>query len=177
MEGIRNGKSSPVHKRQKVPCFASNRSSMESMIDSRNIHMVDTAVGSQPGRSTNDTRPRFRPKRALSCPSLPMAKGVPVMRNQLGIPCSPGRRPQDVGVGASWSYAQALFPGGDGDYLCDSPEIARSSVPTGRRQRPQGPPPTWNPGCARCQRQLDSEHFRRFKIYTPSVDGNSANAN
>ena len=34
MEGIRNGKSSPVNKRQKAPCFAYNRSPMESMIGS-----------------------------------------------------------------------------------------------------------------------------------------------
>ena len=52
MEGIRNGKSSPVHKRQKSPCFASNRSPMESMIGYRKVHTVDADVGFQSGRAT-----------------------------------------------------------------------------------------------------------------------------
>ena len=52
MEGIRNGKSSPVNKRQKAPCFAYNRSPMESMIGSGKNHMVDTAVESQSSRAT-----------------------------------------------------------------------------------------------------------------------------
>ena len=79
----------PMKTRQKYPCFSSNRSTMGSMIDSRKVRMADTAVGSQPGRSTNDTRPRFRPKRALSCPFLAMANQVPVMRDRLGIHCGP----------------------------------------------------------------------------------------
>ena len=52
MEGIRNGKSSPVHKRQKAPCFASNGSPMESMIGSGKIHIVGADVGFQSGRAT-----------------------------------------------------------------------------------------------------------------------------
>ena len=79
----------PMRRREKAPCLSSNRSTMESMIDSGKIHMVDTAVESQPGRATNNTRSRSRPKRALNYPFLPMAKRVPVMRNRRGILCSP----------------------------------------------------------------------------------------
>ena len=42
----------PMRKRQKSPCFSSNRSTMESMIGSGKIRMVDPAVASQSGRAT-----------------------------------------------------------------------------------------------------------------------------
>ena len=48
-----------------------------SMIDSRNIQMVDAAAESQPGRSMDDTRPRFRPNGALSCPHICPWRRVP----------------------------------------------------------------------------------------------------
>ena len=60
----------PMRRREKAPCLSSNRSTMESMIDSGKIHMVDTAVESQPGRATNNTGSRSRPKRALNYPFL-----------------------------------------------------------------------------------------------------------
>ena len=83
----------PMRRREKAPCLSSNRSTMESMIDSGKIYLVDTAVESQPGRATNNTGSRSRPKRALSCPFLPMAKRVPVMRNRRGMLCSPDTGP------------------------------------------------------------------------------------
>ena len=64
----------PMRKRERSLCFASNRSTMGSIIDFRKVHAVDTAVESQPGRATNNTRYPFRPKKALNRPFLPMTK-------------------------------------------------------------------------------------------------------
>ena len=82
-------KTRPMMKLEKIPCLSSNRSTMESMIDSGKIHMVDPAVESQPGRATNNTGSRSRPKRALNYPFLPITRRVPMMRNRRGILCSP----------------------------------------------------------------------------------------
>ena len=46
------GNTRPMKTRQKSPCFSSNRSTIESVIDSRKIHIDDTAVASQSGRAT-----------------------------------------------------------------------------------------------------------------------------
>ena len=46
------GNTRPMKTRQKSPCFSSNRSTMESMIGSGKIHMVDPAVESQSGWAT-----------------------------------------------------------------------------------------------------------------------------
>ena len=46
------GNTRPMKTRQKSPCFSSNRSTMESMIGSGKIRMVDPAVASQSGRAT-----------------------------------------------------------------------------------------------------------------------------
>ena len=44
---------------------------------------------SSPVGPPNKNPSRFRPERGLSYPFLPLVKMVPVMRNRLGIPCSP----------------------------------------------------------------------------------------
>ena len=62
---------------------------MGPMIDSRKIHASDTAVESQSGRATGNTRSRFRPKRALSYPLVPITKKVSVMRNRCGYFAAP----------------------------------------------------------------------------------------
>ena len=58
-------KTCPMGKREKAPCLSSNRSTMGPMIDSKKIHAFDTAVELQSGRTTGNTRSRFRPKKAL----------------------------------------------------------------------------------------------------------------
>ena len=122
---------------------SSNRSTMASMIGSGKVRMVDAVAGSQCGRPSNNTRPRCSPERAFSYPFLPMARGVPVMRNRRGMPClQPGTPAPGCRCWGSWIYAQVLFHGGDGDEMCDAPETTHGSVSSGRRQRPQRPPPT-----------------------------------
>ena len=67
----------PMPERQESPCFAYNRSPMELRIGSGKIQMVDADLESQPGRSIEDTRPRFRPNGALSCPHICPWRRVP----------------------------------------------------------------------------------------------------
>ena len=79
--------------------MSSNRSTMESMIDSGKSQVVDTAVESQPGRATNNTGSRSRPKKVLNYPFLPITGRVPVVRNRPGMLCSPGTGPGERVLG------------------------------------------------------------------------------
>ena len=114
LAGIRSGKiPRPMRTQQKPLCFSSNRSTTESMIDSRKVHAwLDTANESQSRRATNNTISRFSPNRGVNYPFLPMAKKVPVIRNRRGIRCSTQHGPQESRLfGGNWIYAQILSHG------------------------------------------------------------------
>ena len=107
--------------------------------------MVDTAVESQSGRFIDDTGPRFRPNGSLSCPYIcPWRRVSRQWGMASGYPAVPIPAP-GTGNWGELDICSGLHPWRCGDQVCDAPEIARSSVPTGRRKRPQRPPPGWNP--------------------------------
>ena len=102
---------------------------MESMIDSRNIHMVDTAVESQSGRFIDDTGPRFRPNGSLSCPYIyPWRRVSRQWGMASGYPAVPIPAP-GTGNWGELDICSGLHPWRCGDQVCDAPEI-----PTGRFQ-------------------------------------------
>ena len=119
----------PMRKRQRSLCFASNRSTMGSIIDFRKVHALDTAVESQSGRATNDTRSPFRPKKALNRPFLPMTKRVPVMGNRRGILCRARHRPQEVCVGEIGYLLKSTSMVVTVTMCAPPPEIAGSASP------------------------------------------------